>query len=261
MRNPKVSVITVTYNSSNVLERTIKSVVSQEYNNMEYLIIDGLSQDETVEIAERYKPFISTIISEPDKGVYDAMNKGMLFASGEWVVFMNAGDVFCNNEVLKTIFSLDIEENTAILYGDTIYVYPFGKYRAPGLMKGKRNFCHQSTFFKLDVLKNFPYDLKFKIASDQNSYRKILENGWSEQYVPVDIAEYEAFSGLSSLRIVDRYKEMCEIKHRKKDIHFYKGLFDVYIKQLRMRFTPRSVYLTKKQRNVEFQYECVGENK
>lgn len=257
MRDPKVSVITVTYNSSKVLERTIKSVVLQKYNNVEYLIIDGQSQDETVEIAKKYKPFLSTIISEPDKGVYDAMNKGMLLASGEWVIFMNAGDVFCNDEVLKNIFSLEIDKKTAVLYGDTIYSYPFGRYRAPGLKNNERIFCHQSTFFKLDVLKKFPYDLKYKIASDQNSYRKILENGWSEQYVPVDVAEYEAFSGLSSLRIVERYKEMCEIKHRKKDIHFYKGLMDVFLKQIRMNFEPESIYLKRKRKEVHSRFDCL----
>lgn len=121
--NAKVSVITVCYNAASEIERTIKSVVNQTYLNVEYLIIDGASKDGTLEVVKRYSDKINLVISEPDKGIYDAMNKGISHASGEWVVLMNAGDVFASDTVLEEIFSKVIPSNTEFIYSDAYILH------------------------------------------------------------------------------------------------------------------------------------------
>ena len=99
--NEKISVITICYNAEKTIERTIKSVLNQSYKNLEYIIIDGGSKDNTMKIVKRYKDKISSVISEPDNGIYDAMNKGVRIATGEWLNMMNAGDCYTNDEVLN----------------------------------------------------------------------------------------------------------------------------------------------------------------
>ena len=98
---PKFSIITVTYNAEKVLEDTIQSVISQTYHHIEYIIVDGASKDGTISIINRYRPHIHTVVSEPDKGLYDAMNKGIALASGDYLCFLNAGDCFHEDDYNK----------------------------------------------------------------------------------------------------------------------------------------------------------------
>ena len=98
---PKFSVITVTYNAEAVLEDTIQSVISQTYHHVEYILVDGASKDSTLSIIDRYRDRITRIVSEPDKGLYDAMNKGIALASGDYLCFLNAGDCFHEDDTLQ----------------------------------------------------------------------------------------------------------------------------------------------------------------
>lgn len=116
--NPKISVITVVYNDKEGLEKTIQSVLSQTYDNIEYIIVDGGSTDGSVDIIKKYQNRIGKWISEPDEGIYDAMNKGVGLSSGEWLNFMNAGDVFCDNKVLDCIFEKNMPEYIQFIYSD-----------------------------------------------------------------------------------------------------------------------------------------------
>ena len=100
---PKVTIVTVTYNAEEYLEQTIKSVIKQDYPNIEYIIIDGASSDRTVEIIKEYQKYISYWTSEPDSGIYDAMNKGIDIATGEWINFMNAGDSFVEKNTISKV--------------------------------------------------------------------------------------------------------------------------------------------------------------
>ncbi len=118
---PKISVITVVYNGGDLIEKTIKSVVDQSYTNIEYLIIDGKSKDKTIEIVKKYKTKITKWISESDKGLYDAMNKGLELATGDFVLFINAGDYFYNEKVVENIFN-NYDSKTDVLYGEVMMV-------------------------------------------------------------------------------------------------------------------------------------------
>jgi glycosyltransferase involved in cell wall biosynthesis len=114
---PRVSIVTVVYNGEATLERTILSVKSLNYSNLEYIIIDGASKDGTLDIVERHKEVVSRLISEPDKGLYDAMNKGLDLASGDYVWFINSGDEVADPELLNRIFG--INSSADIYYGAT----------------------------------------------------------------------------------------------------------------------------------------------
>ena len=105
MDNPKISVVTVVYNSEALIENTVKSIINQSYSHIEYIVVDGGSTDGTIDILNRYKKNISTLISEPDHGIYDAMNKGIRLATGDFLVFINSGDKFSSHDILEKIFS------------------------------------------------------------------------------------------------------------------------------------------------------------
>ncbi|HAR95687.1 MAG TPA: glycosyltransferase [Deltaproteobacteria bacterium] len=115
---PFVSVITVSLNCKEAMEGTIRSVLSQTYNAKEYIIIDGGSTDGTVKVIEQYQNRLARWATEPDQGVYDAMNKAIGLASGEWLIFMNAGDIFCDDSALERTIR-QATENVDILYSDT----------------------------------------------------------------------------------------------------------------------------------------------
>lgn len=168
---PLISVITVSYNAVATIEQTILSVINQTYPNIEYIIIDGGSKDGTIDIIRKYADQIAYWVSEPDEGIYDAMNKGIKIATGEWINFMNCGDSFLDMKVLNKIFISSIlneYEGVDILYGNRVSVYSFGKYFH--LVDSLENFSksfpifHQSTFVRRVLLENNLFDLKYNIV-------------------------------------------------------------------------------------------------
>jgi glycosyltransferase involved in cell wall biosynthesis len=118
-----ISIITVVFNGEQFLEETIRSVINQNYDNVEYIIIDGGSTDGTLNIIKKYEDKISYWVSEKDGGIYDAMNKALDVASGVWINFMNAGDSFCNAIVLEKLFAKEIEIDNKFVYGDVLIDY------------------------------------------------------------------------------------------------------------------------------------------
>lgn len=189
----KFTVVTITYNAAAVFGRTADSVMRQDYRGIEHLIVDGASNDGTKELAEAYKRKSDSmgngheirIISEPDKGLYDAMNKGLRLATGDYVCFMNAGDFFPDGGTLSLICSkARLEECLsggselpAVLYGDTDWVDNDGKYISrrrltPPEQLNWRSFrhgmlvCHQAFYARTDIARRTPYDLRYRHSAD-----------------------------------------------------------------------------------------------
>ena len=143
--HPKFSIITVTYNAGKVLEDTIQSVITQTYKNVEYIIVDGKSTDSTMDIVNRYREHIHTIVSEPDKGLYDAMNKGIDLATGDYLCFLNAGDELHEDDTLQLIVhSLSGEKELPdVIYGETAIVDEEGHFcvcaagQRPNTLRGR----------------------------------------------------------------------------------------------------------------------------
>ena len=175
MKNkPKISVITVVYNGEKFLEETIKSVINQTYENIEYIIIDGGSTDGTLDIIKKYEDKITYWISESDKGIYDAMNKGIDLVTGDWINFMNAGDSFFDNEIIEFLFKDNEYPDIDFLYGDLNIKYEnFQKMKKTLSLeyfwKGMP-FSHQSVFIDSTFHKANKYNLEYKIASDFNFF-------------------------------------------------------------------------------------------
>ena len=141
IEKPLVTVITVCYNAVSLIEKTIRSVLAQQYEHIEYVVVDGSSTDGTIEIIRKYEAHISHWITEQDEGIYDAMNKGVAMATGEWCIFLNAGDTFAADDVLNRVFQVPREAD--VIYGDVV---KNGTVKAaePPHNSHRMYFCHQS---------------------------------------------------------------------------------------------------------------------
>jgi glycosyltransferase involved in cell wall biosynthesis len=219
MTEPLITIITVTYNAASVLRETIQSVLNQTYSNIEYIIIDGGSTDETLDILKEYSTHLTFWKSEPDKGIYDAMNKGVSFAKGEWVNFMNAGDLFYDKDVIRKIFSSTLLEDYSVVYGKTLVSFPYGKYIVTpshlSRISKQMPFCHQSSFVKTRLLRETLFDIRCKIAADYNFFYKLYaKDSSSFCYYNDVIAVYDAIQGVSSVEDVGLLKEMENISDK-----------------------------------------------
>ena len=199
----KFSIITCTYNASEVLQRTLDSVMSQTWGQIEHIIVDGASKDSTMAMAEAYRRRSAEeetehdiiIKSEPDRGLYDAMNKGLQLATGDYVVFLNAGDVLPTDETLENI-SNDVNERSdgrlpAVLYGDTNIVDNNGELLRPRRLVppdnlGWRSFrhgmlvCHQAFYVRTDIAKAEPYNLKYRFSADVDWCIRVMKRAEKE---------------------------------------------------------------------------------
>ena len=200
---PLISIITVAYNAASTIEKTILSVINQTYSNIEYIIIDGSSNDSTIEIVKKYEGKITSWISEPDKGIYDAMNKGINKATGEWINFMNSGDTFFCNTTIEDIFKrADIKSD--IIYGNTNLQLSIGEYIQKGEIVTDNKympFVHQASFSRTSLMKKYGFDTKYKICADRNFFYTAYKNKAIFEYVDVNVSNYEAEEGVSSVNV------------------------------------------------------------
>lgn len=220
----KVSVVTVSYNCVNTIELTIKSVINQSYFNVEYVVIDGVSNDGTCELISRYKDSIDVFVSEKDSGIYDAMNKSLNFITGDWILFMNSGDYFADERVLENIFSNRFYDTTDVIYGDTIVnCYNKLKYsKALPLSRISRcmPFSHQSVLVKSDLLRQKPFNLSYKIVADFAFFRELYYDEKSFFYHPHPISIYELISGVSAKQLYSQKKEIAYLLGQDKSPFF-----------------------------------------
>lgn len=191
----KISVVTVTYNCKNDVEKTIKSVLEQDYPSIEYIIIDGASTDGTIDVIKKYADHIDYWISEPDKGIYDAMNKGLEKATGDWIFFLNTGDVFANRDVLQQIPFCECGQELDVcgIVGDIkadcqgrVVVrkktIPF--YRNPKRYKNM-GFSHQGVFVRTNMAKALRFDLKYSLCADYNMMVELSKQNY--RYIEIDL--------------------------------------------------------------------------
>lgn len=194
------SIVTITYNADNVFGKTVDSVFSQTYPHVEHVIIDGASTDDTLQVAQDYmqRSYAASngheirIVSEPDNGLYDAMNKGLRQVSGDYVLFLNAGDFFPDSEVLSNIArnvgleGVSREKLPVVLYGNTDIVDNDGRFLRHRRLQPPANLswrsfrhgmlvCHQAFYARLDIAKTVPYDCRYRFSADVDWCIRIMK--------------------------------------------------------------------------------------
>lgn len=197
----KISIITASYNCVDEIEKTIQSVLEQDYPLIEYIIIDGGSDDGTIDIIKKYENRISFWISEPDDGLYFAMNKGISHATGDWVYIHNAGGVFYEPTTLSKMFSCRHDDADAIFgYNWSTKDQCFYRNPVPFYLQEKRDkrpgYSHQALFVRTEWCKKYPFDTTYKCCADFNQAIQIWENGGRFKYIdiPVVISALPGFS-------------------------------------------------------------------
>ncbi len=198
---PSFSVITVCYNAEAVIEDTIQSVISQTYHHVEYIIIDGASTDRTLAIVNRYRDRISRVVSEPDKGLYDAMNKGMAMATGDYLCFLNAGDSFHEDDTLQRV-AHSLHECAGlpdVIYGETELVDSEGHFVRMRRLSAPENLnwksfrqgmlvCHQA-FMPRRILA-VPYDLRYRFSADFDWCIRIMKKAATFHHTHLTLIDY-----------------------------------------------------------------------
>jgi len=212
---PLITVITVVYNGVKYLEDTIKSVINQTYPNVEYIIIDGGSTDGTIDIIKKYEDYIDYWVSEPDKGIYDAMNKGIDIAIGNFIYFFGAGDILYDPTVLSSIFIYyDNIKSSDILIGDVVYSSGrFFKSRFDTSIYYKNTVHHQGAFYHRKVFKNFRYQKNYLVSSDYELNLMLFCRGSNSKNLPKTITKCD-INGISNQVKLRGYIEEIRIRHK-----------------------------------------------
>ncbi len=228
LEQPTISIITVNYNEGDNLDITLQKSIDQTYPNKEIIVIDGGSNDNSQEVIEKHKKDISFWCSEKDKGIYDAMNKGLQKVTGDWVIFMNAGDWFYNNDVLESIFGKNLDPKIELIYGDHhVRYHEFSRYHKAddslSSLKWRNVFSHQALFTRTDLAKKYPYELKYSLVADFDFFFKCYVGGNQYQYNPITISSISA-GGVSEKKghiAIDERKEVVKKETWSYSLSFY----------------------------------------
>ena len=199
-----ITIVTVCFNVEDTIEETMQSVMGQTYSDKEYIIIDGSSTDQTMNIIGKYSDCdYLRVVSEPDNGLYDAMNKSLCLAKGDYVIFLNSGDVFCDEKVLEDMaphLTADIVYGNVIRKKHTGYVvekYP-GKYKLFWLLLQGKMVSHQVLFTKTDIMRKYGFDESYKITADFNFLVRAVQDKCSQCYVDRNVSVMENREGISA---------------------------------------------------------------
>jgi glycosyltransferase involved in cell wall biosynthesis len=219
----KVSIITICYNSAETIRDTIESVVSQDYSNIEYIIIDGASKDSTIEIVNEYRDRISLVVSEKDKGIYDAMNKGVLAATGDIIGILNSDDVYADQNVVSDIVKVFDESNADGVYADLQYVkrdalnevtryWKSGEYKEGLFARGWMP-PHPTFFVRKEVYQQYGgYSLELRSAADYEFMLRVIhKNKINVGYLPRVITNMRV-GGTSNVTLKNRWRANREDK-------------------------------------------------
>lgn len=239
----KISIVTVTFNCQNLIQKTIQSVIEQSFENIEYLIIDGNSTDKTYSIVLQYAEdnTIITSVSEPDTGIYNAMNKALQYISGDYVLFLNAGDYFYAEDTLKRFADCvaefhepDIIYGNAVFYLDKHIIMTERKNFDWKLVMRAHGVCHQSVLAKTALFKEYSFDESFDYCADRDWLYNMYFKRKQFIHMKEKVVYYEA-SGFSSQKSAQDSitKEMFRIQ--KKYCKFYYCLNRIRIKLINIR--------------------------
>lgn len=240
----KFTIITVSFNAADNIAETINSVLSQSHNDIEYIIIDGGSTDGTAEIIRQYDGDIAYWISEPDNGIYDAMNKGLAKSHGNYILFLNAGDTFFNNEVLTNVYDeiqFSAPNMPDVIYGETVGKTDDGYYvieSHPQPFKEDIGCCHQSILVRGDIIRKEKFNTKYRLRADFDlMHRLYLNKRYSFRHINKYISIYDCYGASSSL------KHMHLMRREQLDILGKKFSYPSFIIWL----AKNSIYLIKTQ--------------
>lgn len=200
---PTLTVVTVCRNALPQLRKTALSVARQTFADIEYIIIDGASDDGTQEYVKSLGDMVDTFISEPDGGIYDAMNKGIANAQGEWVIFMNAGDTFYSEDTVERVFANKDYSGYGVVYGD-VAKGPDTEHLIVKKASAPHNshrmfFCHQSAFYRREELVNTPFDTCHRMSADIHQVKRLYKRGVKFCQLDMPVAIFDT-SGVSNVR-------------------------------------------------------------
>lgn len=237
-----VSIVTICYNNIQGLQKTRISIASQTYRDFEWIVIDGGSVDGTKDFLQEHSDEMSYWCSEKDNGVYNAQNKGISFAKGDYVICMNSGDVFHDSEVLSNVFAK--KQMSDVLYGNWHRVYQDGhveEKKSPEIISPYffyyDNICHQAMFVRTKLLQDSPFDESYAVIADWAKWRELNNKGCTFCNVPIVVCDYEAGTGLSetmnekSIKDHNRLKESIP-SYVQQDIEGLTKPLKVYISEL-----------------------------
>ena len=238
-----VSIITVCFNSADTIEDTIKSVLSQDYKDIEYIVVDGGSRDATLEILTKYRSRISKYISEPDNGVYDAMNKGLKLATGEVVGFLHGDDFYATKEVIEKVVRVFKQNKIDCLWGDLVYVnkentekiiryWKSGRYRK-NLFKSGWMPAHPTFFVKRCIYEKYGYfNTDFRIAADYEIMLRFLHKfNISNYYIPKVLVKMRV-GGLSNRSLKNVVRKSIEDYKAWKTNNLSGGIYAIIMKNI-----------------------------
>lgn len=216
----KVSIVTINLNNAIGIKNTIQSIRLQSFQDYEFIVTDGLSTDDSLDVIKANEDIVDSWVSEKDCGIYDAMNKSLQRCHGEYVIFMNSGDCFYDERVLENVFTSSTTED--VIYGDVI----LGTFRHanPSITSlqdfyCKSPFCHQAVFVKLSIAKRYGFDTDYRIVADWKMFYQIFVHNGSFRYVPVTIARCDD-AGISNIDVR---------KNNAERMRFFKTMYPDYI--------------------------------
>ena len=221
-QKPTISIITVCYNAAKELEKTICSVKDQTYPHIQYIIVDGASKDATPRVLEHHGADIDIILSEPDRGIYDAMNKGIDLSTGDYLCFMNAGDVFHSPDTLQKVFDQVGDDRPGVIFGDTDIVDEEGLFirkrrLSPPEHLTVKSFrkgmlvCHQSFYARRDLVPH--YDLTYRLSADVDWCIKILRRSSHNHNTHLTLTDYLSEGATTKnhrASLKERFAIMCK---------------------------------------------------
>ena len=224
----KISIVSVVYNADEVFEKTILSVIGQTYSHIEYIVIDGESTDHTKDIIQKYRNYIDVLVMEKDQGIYDAMNKALPLATGDFLIFMNAGDLLLSNDIIDWVVSY-ITKKDNVYYGDaifvnderkqmTLYAEEFTKYTICN-----KNLCYQTIFYPRIAYQTMRFDLRYPVMADYK-YNITLMKEYSFVHLPLIVCLYNT-CGISSYKIDSFFSEKLSIIFQQ--LGFLYGIFAI----------------------------------